>query len=88
MNNPEITFVANIVTSITGATEGNEFEITKEIDEKGVLLTLSIEQEHVGRIIGKQGSTAQSIRTLLRALGSRYDARYSLKVVIRGQEAQ
>ena len=51
------------------------------IDEKGVLLSLEVDPEDVGRIIGKRGATAQSIRTLLRALGTKNDARYNLKIV-------
>ena len=50
------------------------------IDEKGVLLALTVDPEDVGRVIGKRGITAQSIRTLLRALGTKNDARYNLKI--------
>ena len=51
------------------------------IDEKGVLLTLTVNPEDLGRVIGRRGSTAQSLRTLLRALGTKNSARYNLKVV-------
>lgn len=55
--------------------------INRTIDEKGVLLELSVEPEDLGRVIGKRGATAQSIRTLLRALGTKNEARYNLKIV-------
>ena len=59
----------------------DKVQITRTIDEKGVLLSLEVDPEDVGRIIGRRGATAQSIRTLLRALGTKNDARYNLKIV-------
>jgi len=55
--------------------------VDRTIDEKGVLLTLTVNPADLGRVIGKRGSTAQSLRTLLRALGAKNDARYNLKIV-------
>ena len=55
--------------------------VDRVIDEKGVLLTLTVNPEDLGRVIGRRGSTAQSLRTLLRALGTKNSARYNLKVV-------
>jgi len=56
-------------------------KIDRTIDERGVLLSLVVDPEDIGRIIGKRGSTAQSLRNLLRALGTKNDARYNLKIV-------
>src|SRR4030095_9305291 len=56
-------------------------KIDRRIDEKGVLLELTVDGEDLGRVIGKRGATAQSLRTLLRALGTKNDARYNLKIV-------
>jgi hypothetical protein len=47
----------------------------------GVLLELSVNPDDMGKVIGKAGATAKSIRTLLRVLGSRSDARVNLKIV-------
>jgi hypothetical protein len=47
----------------------------------GVLLELSVNPEDMGKVIGKAGATAKSIRTLLRVLGSRNDARVNLKII-------
>ncbi len=72
-------FVEFIVKSLVSKPE--EVKIERRIDEKGVLLELSVHPEDLGRVIGKRGATAQSIRTLLRALGTKNDARYNLKIV-------
>jgi uncharacterized protein len=58
--------------------------VERRIDEKGVLLELTVDGEDLGRVIGKRGATAQSLRTLLRALGTKNDARYNLKIVDTG----
>lgn len=58
--------------------------VNRSVDEKGVLLELTVDPEDLGRVIGKRGATAQSVRTLLRALGTKNDARYNLKIVDNG----
>lgn len=72
-------FVEYIVKSLVGSPD--DVVIERIIDEKGVLLTLTVNPEDLGRVIGKRGMTAQSLRTLLRALGTKNDARYNLKIV-------
>ena len=72
-------FVEFIVKTLVSNPE--KVTINRVIDEKGVLLSLSVDPEDVGRVIGRRGATAQSIRTLLRALGTKNDARYNLKIV-------
>jgi predicted RNA-binding protein YlqC (UPF0109 family) len=72
-------FVEYIVKSLVS--NPDEVKIERRIDEKGVLLELSVAPEDLGRVIGKRGATAQSLRTLLRALGTKQDARYNLKIV-------
>ena len=72
-------FVEYIVKSIVG--NPDEVSIERTIDEKGVLLELTVNPEDLGRVIGKRGATAQSLRTLLRALGTKNEARYNLKIV-------
>src|SRR3972149_2999278 len=63
-------FVEYIVKSLVGKPDA--VKVNRRIDEKGVLLELIVDPEDLGRVIGKRGSTAQSIRTLLRALGYSY----------------
>jgi predicted RNA-binding protein YlqC (UPF0109 family) len=72
-------FVEYIVKSLVG--HPDDVIVDRLIDEKGVLLTLTVNPEDLGRVIGKRGVTAQSLRTLLRALGTKNDARYNLKIV-------
>lgn len=72
-------FVEYIVKSLVG--NPDDVIVERIIDEKGVLLTLTVHPEDLGRVIGKRGVTAQSLRTLLRALGTKNDARYNLKIV-------
>lgn len=72
-------FVEYIVKSLVGNPDA--VEVKRTIDEKGVLLELTVAPEDLGRVIGKRGATAQSIRSLLRALGTKNDARYNLKII-------
>jgi predicted RNA-binding protein YlqC (UPF0109 family) len=76
-------FVEFIVKSLVGNPDAVSIE--RRIDEKGVLLELTVDPEDLGRVIGKRGATAQSLRTLLRALGTKNDARYNLKIVDNGE---
>ena len=72
-------FVEYVVKALVGHPE--DVVVERLIDETGVLLTLTVNPEDLGRVIGKRGGTAQSLRTLLRALGTKNDARYNLKIV-------
>jgi uncharacterized protein len=72
-------FVEYVVKSLVS--NPDDVVVERLIDEKGVLLTLTVHPDDLGRVIGKRGVTAQSLRTLLRALGTKNDARYNLKIV-------
>jgi predicted RNA-binding protein YlqC (UPF0109 family) len=72
-------FVEYIVKSLVN--NPDDVVVDRVIDEKGVLLSLTVNPDDLGRVIGKRGVTAQSLRTLLRALGTKNDARYNLKIV-------
>jgi len=76
-------FVEFVVKSLVSKPDA--VKIDRRIDEKGVLLELTVDPEDLGRVIGKRGATAQSLRTLLRALGTKNDARYNLKIVDNGE---
>lgn len=75
-------FVEFIVKSLVS--NPDSVSVERRIDEKGVLLELTVDPEDLGRVIGKRGATAQSLRTLLRALGTKNDARYNLKIIDNG----
>ena len=72
-------FVEYIVKTLVN--NPDKVAVERKIDEKGVLLSLTVDPDDVGRVIGKRGVTAQAIRVLLRALGTKQDARYNLKIV-------
>lgn len=57
-----------------------EVKITRTVDEMGVLLTLAVGAEDMGKIIGRSGNTAKAIRTLLRVVGMKNNARVNLKI--------
>ncbi len=57
-----------------------DVQINRTIDEMGVLLTLKVHQDDMGKIIGKSGATAKAIRTVLRVVGMKNDARVNLKI--------
>jgi predicted RNA-binding protein YlqC (UPF0109 family) len=58
----------------------NEVKIDRKVDEMGVLLTLSVARDDMGKIIGRQGNTAKAIRTLLRVIGMKNNSRVNLKI--------
>ncbi len=77
-------FVEYIVKTLVN--NPDKVAVERSIDEKGVLLSLTVDPEDVGRVIGKRGVTAQAIRVLLRALGTKQDARYNLKIINTDEE--
>jgi hypothetical protein len=54
--------------------------VTRQIDEMGVLLSLKVNPQDMGQIIGREGSTAKAIRSLLRIVGVKNNARVNLKI--------
>lgn len=58
----------------------NDVKVSRSVDEMGVLLTLKVNPEDMGQIIGRQGSTARAIRTILRVIGIKHNARINLKI--------
>ena len=55
--------------------------VYRSVDDLGTLISLKVAPEDMGTIIGKEGRTAKSLRTLLRVLGAKQDARVNLKIV-------
>ena len=58
----------------------NDVKINRTVDEMGVLLTLSVHKDDMGKVIGRSGQTAKAIRTVLRVVGMKNDARVNLKI--------
>lgn len=57
-----------------------DVKITRTVDEMGVLMTLDVNPADMGKIIGREGNTAKAIRTLLRVVGMKNNARVNLKI--------
>jgi len=58
----------------------DDVKIVRTVDEMGVLMTLDVNREDMGKIIGREGNTAKAIRTLLRVVGMKNNARVNLKI--------
>ena len=58
----------------------SDVKINRKVDEMGVLMTLDVNPADMGKIIGRQGNTAKAIRTLLRVVGMKNNARVNLKI--------
>jgi hypothetical protein len=58
----------------------NDIKIDRTVDEMGVLITLTVNPADMGKIIGRMGNTAKAIRTLLRIIGMKNNARVNLKI--------
>jgi predicted RNA-binding protein YlqC (UPF0109 family) len=71
-------FVEYVVKQIVNHPE--DVKVDRKIDEMGVLITLDVNPEDMGMIIGREGATAKALRTLLRVIGARNNARVNLKI--------
>ena len=58
----------------------DDVKVTRTVDERGVLMTLDINPSDMGYVIGRQGQTARAIRTLLKIVGAKNNARVNLKI--------
>ena len=72
-------FVEYIVKSIVD--NPDDVKTERKIDEMGVLISLTVNPADMGKVIGKEGRTAKAIRTLLRVLGARNNARVNMKIL-------
>jgi uncharacterized protein len=71
-------FLEYVVKALVDAPDA--VQIQRSVDEMGVLLTLTVAPEDMGKIIGRDGNIAKAIRTLLRVVGMKHNARVNLKV--------
>lgn len=76
---PDRDFVEFLVKQIVN--NPDEVEVKRSVDEMGVLITLKVSKDDMGRIIGKSGQTAKAMRILLRVVGSKNNARVNLKII-------
>lgn len=71
-------FLEFIIKSIVS--HPDDVKVTRTVDEMGVLLNLKVNPEDMGQIIGREGSTARAIRSILRVIGVKNNARINLKI--------
>jgi len=71
-------FLEFLVKSIV--TNPDDVKVERTIDERGVLLSLKVNPQDMGQVVGRQGMTAKSIRSLLRIVGIKNNARVNLKI--------
>ena len=78
-NYPDRDFVEYIVKQLVNKPEN--VEVTRQVDEMGVLIEVKVDPEDMGLLIGRAGSTAKAVRTLARIIGMRNNARVNLRIV-------
>lgn len=78
-DNHDADFIEYVVKQLVENPDGVKVERT--VDEMGVLIQLTVDRNDMGRVIGKEGRTAKALRTLLRVLGAKNNARVNLKIM-------
>lgn len=78
MAEKDIQFLDFVIKALVEKPES--VKINRTVDEMGVLLTLEVGAEDMGKVIGRQGNTAKAIRTLLRVVGMKNNSRVNLKI--------
>jgi len=76
--NSDQQFLESVVKAIVN--NPNDVKVDRVIDERGVLLTLDVNPSDMGYVIGRSGQTARAIRTLLKIVGAKNNARVNLKI--------
>lgn len=71
-------FLEYVVKALTD--HPDDVKVDRKVDEMGVLLSLKVHSEDMGQIVGREGSTARAIRTLVRIIGIKNHARVNLKI--------
>ena len=74
----DVEFLEFVVKALVDHPE--EVKVDRNVDEMGVLLTLNINPEDMGYVIGRKGQNAKAIRTLLRIVGARNNSRVNMKI--------
>src|SRR5258708_4692357 len=78
MAEQDTAFLEYVIKSLVDHPE--DVKIKRRVDEMGVLLLLDVHAEDMGKVIGRDGNTAKAIRTLLRVVGMKNNARVNLKI--------
>ncbi len=76
---PDRDFILHFVQQVVD--NPDDVIVERTVDEMGVLITLKVAKEDMGKVIGKNGQTAKALRVLLRVIGSKHNARVNLKII-------
>ncbi len=76
---PDKDFILYFVQQVVA--NPDDVVVERKVDEMGVLVTLKVAKEDMGKVIGKNGQTAKALRILLRVIGSKHNARVNLKII-------
>lgn len=76
--NADQQFLETLVKAVVN--NPNDVKVERVVDERGVLLTLDVNPQDMGYVIGRRGQTAHAIRTLLKIVGAKNNARVNLKI--------
>ncbi|HDZ85766.1 MAG TPA: KH domain-containing protein [Candidatus Moranbacteria bacterium] len=71
-------FIESVVKMLVN--NPKDVKVDRKIDEMGVLISLDVHPEDMGMVIGREGATAKALRTLLRVIGAKNNARVNLKI--------
>jgi len=74
----DVVFLEYVVKSLVD--NPDDVKVKRDVDEMGVLITLDVNKDDMGKVIGRSGNTAKAIRTLLRVVGMKNNARVNLKI--------
>lgn len=74
----DVQFLEYVVKALVN--HPDDVKIKRTVDEMGVLMTLDVNPEDMGKVIGRSGNTAKAIRILLRVVGMKNNARINLKI--------
>ena len=77
-NEQDQEFVNYVIRNIVNNPDAVRTERT--VDERGVLITLHVDPSDMGYVIGREGQTARAVRTLLKIVGAKNNARVNLKI--------
>jgi len=78
MQDADKTFLEYVVKALVD--NPNDVKLDRTVDEMGVLISLTVNPADMGKVIGRMGNTAKAIRTLLRVIGMKNNARVNLKI--------
>lgn len=77
--NEDLAFLEYLLRQIVAFPD--EMSVERTIDEMGVLMTIKVHHEDMGKIIGREGNTAKAIRTIMRVIGMKTNARINVKIL-------